>query len=261
MRYNNLKYKIFLTLLLLSSSLISAFAGKKYSFVFPENDFYPQYKVDTKIQNGFLPELLKYFAHDTKINIEIKSYPVKRYMANFLLDKADFVVPANPKWAPDTKKGFDITYSQSIMKSRVAFIIKKGKVFKTPRIIATIRGYTITPYLDQIKAGKIKVVYASKITQLLKLVESERVDAAFFHTSIALEKSTSKNLQIAEHLPYVEYDYHLMTIKHPKIVQKFNEWMSKNVVLVEKLKKKFFTINPILKSDLINGENLYTAFN
>ncbi len=38
---------------------------------------------------------------------------------------------------------------------------------------------------------------------------------------------------------YEVYDYHFSTIKHPKIIKEFNEFLSSNKVFIEQLNKKY----------------------
>lgn len=233
--------KYFFIFIFLISPLVYS---NEYTVVFPTNDFYPQYKVDKENATGFIPEVLKKFAQDSKINFVFKSYPVKRYMTMFFNKSIDFIAPANPGWHFEVKKKFKVYYSNLLMKSLVVLLVKNKNKFleiSDLKSIVTISGYTYPQEIKSRIEKKIKSFEVARVKSLIGMVLKERVQAGFFHLSIA-ENSQYYNEELltkAEKLPTLEYEYFLSSIKYPEIIDKFNRWLIANNKWVNEQKIKF----------------------
>lgn len=237
--------------LLLMVCMISVSHAKTYTVAFPNNEFYPQYEEDTKLgAKGFLPEILRKFALDNKINLKFRFLPIKRYMEYLKNGQIDFVIPDNPSWANDAKKDLPLKYSNEVMKSRVGVIVRdqdidiKKSELKT---LGTVSGYTIHQFDQELSSGLLNVKYNINPLSLLKQVSLKRVQGAYFHIDIALHlsKQLSKKLVVAKQLPTIDYSYHLSTVKHPAVINAFDKWMKSNETWLKKTRDSYLSTNSL----------------
>lgn len=212
----------------------TALQAKVYTVAMPDDDFYPQYQKDEKIEAiGVLPTILKKFALDHKLQIKFKFLPVKRYMEYLKNNEIDFVFPANPLWSPEFKQGLKLYYSNNVMSSTVGVLVKsedENITREALKKIGTISGYTLNGFEDDIKAKKVLVTYNNSSEGLLQQVALSRIQGAFFHLDIAnyFNRHKKKNLVLAKNLPVIKYDYALLTKQHPDLIDVFNQWMKLN---------------------------------
>jgi len=78
---------------------------------------------------------------------------------------------------------------------------------------------------------------------LLLQVLNGRVDAAYICVSVGMyyarhEFGNEGNLTFAHNMPYSRDKLRLSTIKHPEIIQQFDEWLKKNIDWITKKKKE-----------------------
>ncbi len=218
----------------------------KYVVAFPDNKFYPQYELIDGQLRGLLPDLLRKLAEESKIQMELRVYPIKRYTQLFDQGEVDFVLPDNPLWL-SKEQANRVRYSRVIMASPVAFYEKTKKPLKDPsqlRSVGTISGYVVTPMEGEIEAGRVKVLYAKKIKALLQMLLRERTQLIFFHKQIMdqilrEQRDLSSHIALNSKLSTVNYNYHLSTIRHEAILAKFDDWLKANVDWLEE-RSKFY---------------------
>lgn len=230
------------------------FANEKvYSVAFPSQDFFPQYQLnDANKAVGLLPDILEKFSKDTNIKFQYKFLPVKRYMEYFKNNQIDFLIPSNPLWSLDYKKGLNVVYSEPIITSIVGILVaKEHENINRAELkkLGTISGYTINGFDSELANKKLKISYSNDPEALLKKVLLKRVQGAYFHIDIAkyyIEKE-SMPLVIAKNLPLIKYEYHMSTHQHPEVIKKFNQWLSQNKLWLDKKRnyRSFFKVNPI----------------
>src|SRR5690606_23818509 len=159
----------------------------------------------------------------------------------------DFVMPDNPNWALDAKKDLEIKYSNEVMKSRVGVIvqdqdidIKKGEL----KTLGTVSGYTIHQFDQELSSGQLTIKYNINPLSLLKPVSLRRVHGAYYHMDIALHlaKQLNEKLVVAKQLPTDDYSYHHSTVKHPAVINTFDEWMKKNEVWLKTTKDSYLSV-------------------
>lgn len=209
-------------------------------------DYLPIYKGDGGSYTGYARELLDAFAAKNGHTLTYKTMPVARLWDEFLVQKSlDLKFPDNGYWNGDAKKGLKIAYSQGLVAVTDGLLVLpankgKGSVSK----IATLRGFTPYPYMDQIKDKKVSVVEVNSTDAAINMGEAGRVDGVYLGVQAAnyvMAESMKKPgvLVFDDKLPHAKNDFSLSSIAHPEVVQQMNEFLSKEKDTVAKLKAKY----------------------
>ena len=236
--------------LLFLLSTITIF-GETYEIAFPIQDFYPQYHVTYQSKKGLLVEILKKFSKDESIKINLEGYPVSRYLEMFKNGQVDFLFPDNPHWKKSPQTG-KVVFSDPVIKSKVVFFTShKDLRQKDVKSIATIEGYVVSPLKERIESKDLrdlKITYIHKVDSLLQFVSKKRADIGFFHKDIIERVLKEKNIpiKILPSYPQTSYTYHLSTIKHPKVILRFNSWLKENQTWIDQRKKDLYISDIIL---------------
>ena len=231
-------FKLFIIGIYLSISIANA-----YVVAMPIQNFSPQYQVKADKKSGFLPIILKKFSKDKGVELKIVSLPVKRYIQMVIDGKVDFILPDNKTWLHnDNLKKF--IFSDPIMQSRVSYFSheENSKSIKDIKSIATISGYTLDYFSKEIKNKKIKVNELQKIESLMSFINQKRADLGYFHDDILedyLLRNKKLKLKKRSDIKSDLFTYHLSTIKHPEIINQFNQWMKENQSWIKEKKEHY----------------------
>ena len=145
------------------------------------------------------------------------------------------------------KKGINVVYSDPVAAYIDGVMVtpnNKNKGEANLKNLGTIKGFTAWTYLDSIKAGKIKIRENPGFVPLLKMAIANRIDGAYLNVDVAnyqLNNVMKQNgaLVFDESLPSTKSNYHLSSVKHPQIIEEFNQFLKQESALVSKLKQKF----------------------
>ncbi|TNC82881.1 MAG: hypothetical protein C9356_00030 [Oleiphilus sp.] len=214
-------------------------ARAQYSVSFPEGDYAPQYSDSTGVMAGFLPDLVRRFSDQSGYDLKLISLPIKRYQLLLKSGQLDFILPSNPAWT-DKQVG-DITFSSVIMISRSGFLRKKGSLERPIKNLATVRGYTLPQVNPAFKDSNYKESFTINTSATLEMLRRDYVDTVYAHLDFVkswLRRNHLKDyLVFVPDLGYDDYSYHLATLKHPKIIAVFNQWMLDNAAEIKSLMK------------------------
>ena len=76
---------------------------------------------------------------------------------------------------------------------------------------------------------EFKTIKTKKVEQLIHMLVSERVQGVYFNKNVAQNLITKmypkKSLVRHSQYPPFQYAYHLSSIKHPKLIEKFNAFL------------------------------------
>jgi polar amino acid transport system substrate-binding protein len=231
--------------------LLSLFAINNHAkdlMVGVENiDYYPIYSVKGGQYQGYARDLIDHFAETYGHTVSYKPLPIKRLFREFLSEKIDLKFPDNKYWAGDEKKGKNIVYSDAALEYIDGALVIPGRLGQDKsniKKLGVIRGFTPWEYLDDINKGDIKTQENNKLSQLMKMAQSNRVDAVYFNILVAryfLKHSDfDKNLVMYDDsLPHTQNYYYLSSIKHPDVIAQFNEYLQQENIFVNELKKKY----------------------
>ena len=215
-----------------------------------DNQYLPHYSFSERRYSGLGRDILDAFFESKGYEVDYKALPVARLYVEFLNGKVDFKYPANPQWRPELKDTSAIIYSDPVAGFIDGVSVlpnKKGREMDDLKVLATVRGFTVTPWLYKIQEGEITLVENDSVLGMLKQALIERVDGVFANVDVVrytLEHVMQKPnaLEFDATIPYSRGSYRLATINHPQAMTEFNDWLQANTNYVAALKKKYHLI-------------------
>lgn len=109
--------------------------------------------------------------------------------------------------------------------------------------IGTLAGFSPFDFAALIKSGKIKVEESLSTTALLEKLMKKKVELIYiskFIGSCKLAKlHEGNNVIFSELLPHDSSHYSLSTIKYPKLITSFNDFLKAHKVEIEKMKQDY----------------------
>lgn len=210
-------------------------------------EYLPYSQYEQGEYSGFSRRLLDLFASTRGYTFVYAAYPVKRLYRVFLEEGVDLKYPDNPYWSADLKQGKAITYSQPVVEYIDGVLVKperKGQGVAAIHILGVIRGFTPFTYMKLIQAGTIRTAENRHYEGLLRQVLTGRVDGAYVNIAVSryyLAKyfHDANVLVFDPDLPHTRSQRHLSSIKYPKIIEEFNEFLKRHKKVVDSLKKEY----------------------
>ncbi|HPO50034.1 MAG TPA: transporter substrate-binding domain-containing protein [Spirochaetota bacterium] len=233
-----------------------AFSQTKKEFVIGVENikYYPIYNWDGKNYTGYAKDLLDAFAAKKGYTFKYLALPVARLFNDFLNGNTiDFKFPDNPYWSSDMKKDKNLIYSKSIVEYIDGVIVhpdRKSLGVDKLKILGTVMGFTAWEYLDMVSSKNISLKESTDLNGVLQQTMNKHIDGAYVNVTVAeytlnevLKKP--KSLIFNDKLPYTKSSYFISSIKHPQIVEEFNQFLESNKAEVNKLKAKYKVEEPI----------------
>ncbi|MFE8070020.1 transporter substrate-binding domain-containing protein [Marinobacteraceae bacterium S3BR75-40.1] len=210
-------------------------------------DYYPLYSAEGGTYKGYARELLDAFAQDSGHTFNYRPFPVLRLTKTFLAGDVDFKMPDNPNWAESEKQGQKVVYSKPVAPYTDGVMVlpqNKGRGMEFLKKLTTLRGFTPWDYLGYIKDGKVSLNEVNNMTAMVRQVQNERADGAYFNVAVAqyfLQEKLNQpgTIVFDPSLPHTSSFYHLSTIQHPEVIDQFNQWLRDNAGRVKALKQKY----------------------
>ena len=232
-----------LTACLLSSP---AFSGN-YKIGVENTDYLPVSRGDTATYSGYAREFLDAFGKKYGHTFSYYPYPMVTLFDEFAIKKSlDFKFPDNPYWVADAKKGIKIVYSKSVVSVTEGLMVlpsEKGKGLANITKIATLRGFTPWPYMDQITSKKIEVVEVNYSGAAVNIATAGRVDGVYMGRmsgTYVIDEVLRRPgvLVFDDSLPTSKSDFSVSTIAHPDVIKQLDEFLVKDKDFVAQLKAK-----------------------
>lgn len=193
-------------------------------------DYSPYYSLNQGDYDGEARALLDAFAAEQDLDLSYQPLPVPRLFLMFTRDQLDFKFPDNPLWSSSLKSGLTIHYSQPVfdVTEAVLTLADNDQPVKT---VGTIQGFTTPGISYQLTEGNLTIVEASSLEQLLLMLQSRRIDGIYFNTRVAFYKAESSSpsikLKVSEAFHPYHYGYHLSSIRHPELINSFNQFLQR----------------------------------
>jgi len=222
--------------------------AEKYIIGTEDINYYPHYgkvNVENPIFSGYAKDIFDHFSRAEKIHLDYKYYPVKRLYKAFRVDNlVDFKYPDNPKWRSTFIQDQPIYYSAPVgtfIDGTVVLEKNKQYTINNVKRLGTIKGFTLLVYAQQIKNKQIQLFEYSNTDKLLKALSHQLIDAAYLNIDVATHQMLTNKTPIhfVRTLPYSPGYYHLSTIKHREMIDKLNNFLDKNAILIESLQRKY----------------------
>ena len=245
---NGAESVVSMILTVLATCLFSspAFSGN-YTVGVENIDYLPLYKGDGSVYTGYARELLDTFAAKYGHTFTYRPFPMVNLFDEFVVKKTlDFKFPDNAHWSGDMKKGVKIVYSSRLVTVTEGLFVlpsEKGKGLANITKIATLRGFSAWPYMDQIMSKKLEVIEVNYPGAAINIGAAGRVDGVFMGVMSA-NYVMSNVLRRAgvlvfdDSLPKMKADFSLSSISHPEIIKQMDEFLVKDKDTVAKLKAK-----------------------
>ncbi len=220
---------------------------KKFVIGVENISYYPHYTYENNQYKGFARDVLDAFAKEKGYTFEYRAVPVNRLFKDLIDGVVDFKYPDNPQWQGDLKKGKNILYSSSVVNFIDGVSVlpaNKGKGKAALKQLGTVMGFTPWEYLGDIKSGNIKLSENPKMDGLVMQGLAGRVDGVYANVAIVnyqlveIQKKPG-GLVFDESLPHSKGSYFLSTIKYPVLIKEFNQFISQNKDLINRLKSKY----------------------
>jgi len=212
--------------------------------------YYPLFDFKSN-KNTFSKELLDKFAASKGYTFVYLPLPIKRFDKWLLEEKIDFKYPDNSRWYPDPNLKNQYSFSHSTIKLVAGTTVLKSFLQKDIaefKSIGTLLGFYPTTWLEQIKSGQVALYEDVSTKILIRQLISNNIDGIDIEPSVIKHYLTelghsAKEVVIDKRYRYDVYDYHFSTIKYPKIIKEFNQFLSKNKELIKKMKVKYNIID------------------
>lgn len=236
--------------------LIATFLGlslnislaETYTIGVEQLDYYPHYaSKGGSDYTGFARDLLDAFAKKTGHTFTYKPLPVKRLYDAFVAEQVDFKYPDSQYWSQDIKKGKNIVYSTAVINYIDGVVIdpkNKGKGIDAIKTLGLIGGFEPWALKDHLKSGKIKEDPSNSFKAMLEKTLSGKNDAAYGNIDVINHILTQElkkpgALIFDESVPHSKDSYYLSTIKAPKVIEQFNQFLKDEKATIDQLKAKY----------------------
>lgn len=235
-----------ITLCFLSLTLLQNLQAQEFIIGVEDIDYYPLFEFKSK-RNTHSKELLNSFAAAKGYKFTYLPLPIKRFNKWLLEEKVDFKYPDNSRWYSDSSVTKYLTFSQSAVWLIAGTSVLKSSLNKSTsdlKSVGTLLGFYPTTWIDEIKSGQVELYEDVSTKILVQKLLSKHVDSIDIEPSVIsyylkeLGKPTDA-VVIDKRFRHDIYGFHLSTIKHPKIIKEFDEFLRNNKALLKKLNNKY----------------------
>lgn len=217
-------------------------------------DYYPHYRFKDKQDRGYMGALFEEFAKRYGHSVTYVAYPTKRLNLEMSNGQIDFIYPENPAWqSKEFNKKSNTIYSDAIITSFGNTMVLPERLntgIKSFSSVAVPLGFVPVMYAELVAQNKVTIVNVPDAIAALRMVLLKRVDGADVERNVAnhlLANMGQENALVSDpNLPSDAATFHLATLKHPLVIQQFNEFMEKNQTLIIQLKQRYKLIEPTI---------------
>jgi len=232
-------------------------AGEYYVGV--ENvPYFPLFDFNNEAPN-FTKDLLDEFGRQYNHTFHYVALPIKRFERWLVEEDIDFKYPDNVRWSSDRELYSQFTFSNSTIKLVAGTItlneFKGGR--DNLKVLGTLLGFHPTLWMEDIKAGRVTLYEHSSTMVLLQQLLRGQIDGINLEQSVVnyhLTKLGKQNeVKINKNFTYQVYDYQLSTIKHKKVIEQFNQFLTQNRAFVSQLKQTYQIVDhtPYIRTSTI----------
>lgn len=194
---------------------------------------------------SFSRDLLVAFFESQQLPYQFVALPVKRFDKWFIEENIDFKFPDNERWRGENSKQLNIKFSAPVI-ALVAgtFVTKENKNISREDVdsLITIYGFSPTLWQTDINQGKVKLYEDTSPLSIVKHLLDGNAIATNIDPNVIranLQRLGKEGeVVLAENIIHQRYHYQLSTIKHPEIIQLFNQFLLENQELIEQLKNQ-----------------------
>lgn len=222
---------------------------KAYVIGVEDVSYYPIYDFSANDPNrkSFTQALLSSFFRHQDYQFKFVVLPLKRFDKWYIEEAIDFKFPDNERWRMGDSAKLNITYSQPVLHLTAgSFVLKKdkNKPRKAIKRLGTILGFYPTLWYDRVENNTLELVEASSSYSLIKHllhgnVDAVNIDKNVIDYNLMLLQQDDGAIVLNKHIKHERYAYHFSTVLHPKVIREFNDFLSNQSELVNKIKIKY----------------------
>ncbi len=244
-----MKYSHACSFFALVCSAIACAGVRAESYVIGVEDsaFAPHYSVDKQGRyQGFARELFDLFAAKSGVQLSFKPLSVAQLLPALLAGEVDFKYPDSANWAQERKAGKALSYSQGVVDYVDGVLVapqRQGQPLERLKRLAMVDGWTPRGYQERIDAQQIELTYSDDLRQMIRQALKKNTDGAYFNVVVATHyldniRARPGALVFDAKLPHSRGSFHLSTLKHPQLLQRFDRFLTEHQAEVEVLKAR-----------------------
>lgn len=221
----------------------------------------PSYTVGVEDYENFLPysefkggeyrglgrDMLDAFAKQRGYRFDYKVLPLKRRDAMFTRGELDLAFPDNPNWVTVLKKGLRVSYAPMLEFTDGVLVRPedKGKPVTRIKTLGIPLGFTPYPYQQLVNSGEMRLEESARYDRLYEKLVRRHVDGAYMNTRIAdyyfsnVARYSEAPVVFDPDLPNAMGFWYLSSIRHPKLIEEFRDFMASNKAMIDELKQRY----------------------
>lgn len=211
-------------------------------------DYSPYYFLDHKQRyQGAARDVLDLFSNTLNIKPSYEPMTVPRLFNEFFKGNVDLKFPDHPLWYASSKSDVNVFYSDPIFQVNESLLVlhqpQHDIEAQDIKQVGGISGFITPGIAKNISNNEFEMVNIQKLDQLIHMLVSSRVQGVYFNENVALklakEMYPDKKLKRHPNFPTFKYAYHLSSIKHPELIQKFNDFLVSHKSQIARIKKRY----------------------
>lgn len=246
----------------------SVLAESTYVIGVEQADFLPHYSGDDKGNyRGFARELLDGFAAHSRVSLTLRVMPADALLPALLAGEIDAKYPDSPDWSMQAKTGIELHYSLPVVNYVDGAMVAPHRVglgVEQLRRLAVVDGWTPRGYEDRIGANQILLISSKGLPRMVRQALLKDADGAYYNIVVAAHylnnvRTKPGALVFDAGLPHTRGTFHLSSIKHPELIERFDRFLNERRVELAALKDKH-QVEANLGSDYIGMEQWKVDF-
>ncbi|WP_346727584.1 substrate-binding periplasmic protein [Zestomonas insulae] len=260
--------KPYLPYCLLASLLPGIAHAETYVVGVEQADFEPYFSVDAQGRySGFARELLDRFARDAGIELRYQPVEPSHLLGELLDGRIDLKYPDSPYWAKELKAGKPVVYSTStadFIDGVLVAPLQRGKGIQHLKRLAVVGGWTPEQYREAIDSQHLTRVDSRDLRDMIRTTLKKQADGGYYNVEVAIHalnysNSSSNALVFDSSLPYSRGTYHLSTLKHPQLIERFDRFLKEHPEELAALKSRY-RVEENINSEFVGMEQWKVDF-
>jgi ABC-type amino acid transport substrate-binding protein len=213
------------------------------------HDYMPYFRAQPgKPVEGYAVELLQRFAAEQNLQLELLPRPLNRLHHDLLnSENLDMIFPDNPQWSRDLKGDRRLHYSHAAINVVDASLVlheRLGLGLAAVKRLGTVRGFTPQAWDAELASGQVQLLEANDIAGLIRMALRGRIDAVYANAEVVrlqLQKMGEANDRLLADpaLPLARTSYHLSTVNHPQLLERFNRFLEQHAGELAALRQRY----------------------
>ncbi len=213
-------------------------------------DYFPHHAIK-RADRGAAFVILNLFAQQMGYELLYQAHPIRRLRTNLITHQSiDFSYPDHPNWSPEIKGEAAVYYSDPVVHIVSGTVVPKNidePALEKIKTLAVIRGFT--PTLWEGKLNGVRILEVSDAQSALKMVLLGRADGTDMELSVAnyhlSEMSARRSLVMSKSLASTRFPFHLSTVKQPKVLEQFNQFLRDNVEQINAINHEYHILETL----------------